>query len=73
MAAFAARRLRSCQYLTGPEEAGLKGDTSHRNGPRSLFRTRRATPISDIARSYPEQHKLLPSLRLAATPKGLSL
>jgi hypothetical protein len=54
MAAFTARRLRSCQYRTGPDEAGRNGTASLLDDSGRLFRARLKTPLPGIPRSYPE-------------------
>jgi hypothetical protein len=65
MAAFAARRLRSCQYRTGPDEAGRNGRASLLDGSRRLLRAR-PTTLPSIPRRYPGQQKLLQIRRVTA-------
>ena len=58
MAALTARRVRSCQYRTGPDEAGRNGRVSLLDGPRRLFRARPKTPLPSIPSGYPGQQEL---------------
>ena len=59
MAPFAARRLRSCQYLTGPDEAGRNGTGSRSDSARvTPWRVRPMTTLRCTARSYPAKRDL---------------